>query len=444
MFASGVHWIFVPIDQFSSTPTVLGVLIVFGFVALVAGVYFILPFLILGRFCAPHPLGLLLGLPAMWVVTEWLRTWLFTGFPWLFLGYGHLHTWLSGWAPITGVLGIGFILCFTASSLIYAWKQRRNIVHAVSPLVATLLLWGIGFFAQSLQWTQPFGETVKVGIAQGNISPDKKWQPSYLQPTLDRYKTLSDELWDNDWVIWPEAAIPLIANSQQDYARLQPLLEELKYKAIANNAALITGILVLSPERKIHNSIMATGLGSGLYFKQRLVPVGEYAPLEDYLSGVFNFFKIPRSMIAPGPSHQAGLQIGATLLAPTICYEIVYPDLVAETARSANVLITISNDAWFGHSIGPNQHMQMAQMRALETRRYLIRGTNNGISALVDDRGNILVKSKSYVMDAIEGEIDLRQGLTPFMQFGSWPIVAMSLVILLMLGILARRNKEVT
>jgi apolipoprotein N-acyltransferase len=441
MFASGVHWTFVPIDQFSSTPVVLSVLIILVFVLALAVVFYALPFYCLGRWCSRHSLGLLLGLPAIWLITEWLRTWLFTGFPWLFLGYGHLNTWLSGWAPITGVMGISFLVCFTASTLVFCWRQRHKKLMAVSTAGVCALFWLAGLVFSNIQWTQSFGEPVKVGLAQGNIPQEKKWEESFLKPTLDRYQTLTNELWGNDWIVWPEAAVPMIANTVRDHARLQPYLADLKQQAVTHNAALITGILYLSPENnKAYNSIIATGLGAGIYFKRRLVPFGEYAPLEDYLGGLFNFFNIQRSMIALGPANQRGLQVGSAILAPSICYEIVYPDLVAGGAENANVLITISNDAWFGRSIGPLQHMQMARMRALETQRYLIRGTNNGVSALVNDKGEIIVKSDRYVMQSIAGEIELRQGMTPFMVIGSEPVVFLSLVILGVLGFLQYRK----
>lgn len=431
MFASGVHWLFVPIYQFSPVPAVIAALIVLVFVIACAAAFFSLPFYMFGRWCNNHRLSLWLGFPATWLLTEWLRTWLFTGFPWLLLGYGHIDTPLAGWAPVTGVMGLSFIVALTASTIVFCWHQKQNKVLITSSITLCAFLWGIGWGLSNIQWTQNFEKPVSVGLAQGNIPQELKWERSFLQPTLDRYQTLTNELIDNDWVVWPEAAIPLIANTQRDHGKLEPLLDNLKQQAVENNSALITGILYLSPESgKAYNSIIATGLGSGIYFKQRLVPFGEYAPLEEYLSGLFNFFNIQRSMIALGPANQRGLQVGSAMLAPSICYEIVYPDLVASGANNSNVLITISNDAWFGESIGPLQHMQMAQMRALETQRFLIRGTNNGVSALVNDKGQVISKTERFVIDSTEGEIELRQGATPFMVIGSEPIVFLCMVIL--------------
>jgi apolipoprotein N-acyltransferase len=170
-------------------------------------------------------------------------------------------------------------------------------------------------------------------------------------------------------------------------------------------------------------------MGAGIYHKQRLVPFGDYVPLREWFGPVLSVFNLPMSVLEPGPGNQRGLQVAEALIAPSICYEIAYPDTVARGAAEANVLITISNDAWFGASIGPLQHMQIAQMRALETGRYLIRATNNGVSALVDSKGEIISKTDQFVQATLEGKVELRQGLTPFMRWGSEPVVFLTLVL---------------
>jgi apolipoprotein N-acyltransferase len=188
-----------------------------------------------------------------------------------------------------------------------------------------------------------------------------------------------------------------------------------------------------------HNSILALGAGEGAYFKQRLVPFGEYVPMEDVMRGLIAFFDLPMSAFSPGPQNQAPLQAAGFRVAPYICYEIVYPDLVAKSARNADLLITISNDSWFGDSIGPLQHLQMAQMRALENGRYLIRGTNNGVSAIINHRGQIVAATEQFVETSLSGEVETMLGNTPFGSFGSVPIIAGSgvglvLMVLMYLG----------
>ena len=170
--------------------------------------------------------------------------------------------------------------------------------------------------------------------------------------------------------------------------------------------------------------------------KQRLVPFGEYVPLEQWLRGLIEFFNLPMSFMSPGPEGQAPLQAGAFRVAPSICYEVVYPDLVARGARQADLLITISNDSWFGESLGPLQHLQMAKMRALENGRYLIRGTNNGISALVDHRGRVIAQTEQFVESSLSGEVEVMLGRTPFGSFGSGPIIIGSATVLLLMWLM--------
>jgi len=190
------------------------------------------------------------------------------------------------------------------------------------------------------------------------------------------------------------------------------------------DTTLITGIPNRPPGTDgTYNSIVALGAGEGTYLKQRLVPFGEYVPLEDILRGLITFFDLPMSYMTSGPANQGPLRAGAFRLSPSICYEVVYPDLVARGAREADLLITISNDSWFGESIGPLQHLQMARMRALENGRYLIRGTNNGVSALVDHRGQVIASTEQFVETSLTGEVEAMLGNTPFGSFGSMPVI---------------------
>jgi apolipoprotein N-acyltransferase len=428
MYGTGASWVFVSIYVFGNVAPPLAVLMTGLFVLLLASI-FALPFIVLGRWFSRRPVGILLGLPAVWVFGEWLRSWLFTGFPWLYLGYGHLESWLAGWAPVGGVMGVSLVAAFTASALAFVFLAANRLARerkwlAGLPAVIALAIWVGGYGLKSVQWTQPYLEPVEVGIVQGNIPQERKWDRDFLRPTLERYFAMSEDLWDNDWVIWPEAAIPLL------YHDALPFIDQLQDKALDHEAALITGVLYDRQDRlAYYNSIIAIGLGAGIYHKQRLVPFGDYVPLREYFGPILSIFDLPMSVLEPGPDTQRDLQVAEALIAPSICYEIAYPDTVAKNAAESSVLITISNDAWFGASIGPLQHMQIAQMRALETGRYLIRATNNGVSALVNSKGEIIGKTEQFVQATLEGKVELRQGLTPFMRWGSEPVLFLSLLL---------------
>ncbi len=433
LYGVGVSWIFISIHSFGNASAPLAAVMTGLFVLFVALV-FSLPFYLYGRWFSQHPLGPLLAFAALYLLGEWLRGWLLTGFPWLYLGYGHLDTWLAGWGPVTGVLGLSLILLLTAS-IIAQWLLRPS--RPRTQIAATLLvfgLWPIGWGLNQIEWTQPQGEPVTVGMIQPNIPQDRKWDPTFFEPTLKRLDGLSEDLWDNDWLIWPEAAIPRV------YHQMLPYLETLNERAEETETGFITGI-IFDERRKgeYYNSVVGLGPALGIYHKRRLVPFGEYVPLEDWLRGLIDFFDLPTSIISRGPWEQSGLQIGDVGISASVCYEVVYPDLVARSARDRQVLLTISNDGWFADSIGPLQHMQMARMRALETGRPMIRATNNGVSAFVGHKGQIEKRAEQFVQTNIEGSVQPRTGMTPFMAWGSWPVVVLCGMILVLLRAFPRR-----
>ncbi|MAN51582.1 MULTISPECIES: apolipoprotein N-acyltransferase [unclassified Marinimicrobium] len=433
LYGVGVSWIFISIHSFGNASAPLAAVMTGLFVLFVALV-FSLPFYLYGRWFSQHPLGPLLAFAALYLLGEWLRGWLLTGFPWLYLGYGHLDTWLAGWAPVTGVLGLSLILLLTAS-IIAQWLLRPSRPRI--QIAATLLvfgLWPIGWGLNQIEWTQPQGEPVTVGMIQPNIPQDRKWDPTFFEPTLKRLDGLSEDLWDNDWLIWPEAAIPRV------YHQMLPYLETLNVRAEETETGFITGI-IFDERRKgeYYNSVVGLGPALGIYHKRRLVPFGEYVPLEDWLRGLIDFFDLPTSIISRGPWEQSGLQIGDVGISASVCYEVVYPDLVARSARDRQVLLTISNDGWFADSIGPLQHMQMARMRALETGRPMIRATNNGVSAFVGHKGQIEKRAEQFVQTNLEGSVQPRSGITPFMGWGSWPVAILCGIVLVLLRVFPRR-----
>jgi apolipoprotein N-acyltransferase len=166
------------------------------------------------------------------------------------------------------------------------------------------------------------------------------------------------------------------------------------------------------------------------------VPFGEYVPLEDQLRGLIDFFDLPMSAFSAGPQAQQPLRAAGYRIAPFICYEIVYGGLVAKSARDADLLVTISNDSWFGDSIGPWQHLQIAQMRGRENGRFVLRATNNGISAIIDHQGHIVKRTEQFVATTLTGEAEVMLGNTPFSSFGNTPIIAGCFISLLLMALM--------
>lgn len=435
LYGAGVHWIFVSIHNFGGASVALAALLVLLFAAFMA-LLFIIPFYIFGRWFSHHRWALMLALPACWLLGEWLRTWLLTGFPWLFIGYAHLGTWLAGWGPIVGVIGISGISLFSSGLIAhYLWQGKQRPGRALSMAsIACLALWLAGAAFTHTTWATPGTAPIKVGMVQPNIDQSIKlnWDYDTVEASLAQLRNLSEPLWEaNDWVIWPEAAIPTALT----YQSALPFLEEMNRRAAQAQAALFTGVIFADKERRhYYNSIAGLGEGLGFYHKRRLVPFGEYVPLEEQLRGLIEFFDLPTSYINLGPQQQHGLIAQGTRITPAICYEIVYPDLIAEAARDTQVLLNVNNLGWFLDSIQAQQFMQMAQMRALETGRYLIYSTNNGPSAIIDNKGRIQSQSQAFSEQTFSGTIYPVSGWTPFMHLGNGPLALLACLLLLLLA----------
>jgi apolipoprotein N-acyltransferase len=435
LYSAGIHWIYVSIHNFGGASPVFAALLVFIFACFMAAI-FIIPFYAFGRWFSKNRFALIIALPALWLLGEWMRSWLLTGFPWLYLGYAHLHTALSGWAPIAGVMSISFILVVTGGVIAeWIWNYKNEAANKKLLAIATgccAVLWIAGATLKTIIWAEPDVSPIKIGMVQPNL--DQSIKLSFDNTTelaaLDQLRDLSANLWGNDWVIWPEAAIP----TSLTYQDALPFLEEMNSKASEHDTALFTGVIFADyKERKYYNTVAGLGQGYGFYHKRRLVPFGEYVPLENQLRGLIEFFNLPTSFIHLGPQVQHGLIAKGVRITPAICYEIVYPDLIAQSAKETQVLLSVNNLGWFLDSIQSKQFMQMAQMRALETGRYLVYSTNNGPSAIIDNRGKIISRSDSFTAQTFTGVIYAVKDWTPFMVFGSGPLVIF--VTLLLLGI---------
>lgn len=435
-YCSGVHWIYTSIHNFGGAAPWFAALLVLLFACFMA-LLFCIPFYIYGKWFNLHRFALTLAFPACWMLGEWIRTWLLTGFPWLFLGYAHLDTWLAGWAPVAGVISISFFLAMTSGVIaewIWRYKSERNDIPLIVTSVAVMGFWAIGAGLKSVTWAEREETPISVAMVQPNVDQSIKlsFDPESTTATLNQLRDLSQELWTNDWVIWPEAAIP----TSLTFHDALPFLEEINKQAAVHESALFTGVIYEDRDkRRYYNSIVGLGNGYGFYHKRRLVPFGEYVPLENHLRGLIEFFNLPTSFIHLGPQDQHGLIANGVRITPAVCYEIVYPDLIANSARETQVLLNVSNLGWFLDSIQSKQFMQMAQMRALETGRYLVYSTNNGPSAIIDNKGRILSRSDSFTTQTFSGVIYPVKDWTPFMVVTSGPVVIFGTLILLALAV---------
>lgn len=433
LWAVGASWLYVSIHDYGYTPPWLAIPMV-AFVAAVMALFFALIGFAYARFKLDR--APLLTLPALWIVGEWLRSWFLTGFPWLFTGYAFIDTPLSGFAPVFGVFGVSLFAFFTALVLIKILQNWRYWPFALMVCV----IWLTGFGLSTHTWTTPTGQSLSVSIVQGDIPQESKWQLEWRDKTIDIYRQLSQTEWGRDLVIWPEAAIPMF------FHEAQKELEEMEDNALTGHSAFITGIPYIEVDRTerqlyFYNSILSLGEGAGIYNKQRLVPFGEYIPFEDILRGTIPFFDMPMTSFTPGRPDQRPLRVQKMLLGPMICYEIAYPDLVRQIAGRSDFLATISNDGWFGTSIGPYQHFEMVRMRALETGREVVRATNNGISALIDSKGQVREQAPQFKRLVMRTTVHGYKGETPYVAMGNLPVIALCFGLLVLVWRKTRLQK---
>jgi apolipoprotein N-acyltransferase len=433
MYGVGVSWVYVSISGFGGAPIPLAAFLVIVFVFFMAAV-FSLPFYIFGRWFSRHPLSLIIAFPAAWLLGEWLRTWLLTGFPWLLIGYGDLTNWISGWAPVIGVMGLSLISALTAGLIAQIIYQPQKSPRIILSTCAVVVIWGAGFALQKIEWTQLSTTPISIAIVQPNINQEDKWQTDFRNATTDLLRTKTEPLWGHKIIIWPEAAIT------QLYSDAIPFLNEINSKASDSESGLITGIIFDDQEKDAYyNSVVTFGKAIGIHHKRRLVPFGEYVPIEA-LRNLIEFFNLPTSIISLGPEDQHGLKVDDLMIAPSVCYEVAFPDLIAKNAVDSQLLISISNLGWFGDSLGRHQFMQMAQMRALETQHYYAYSTNNGPSAIFNRKGEVTAQTDAFVQTALSSEIYAADGSTPFMRFGSLPTVLLSMIGLVLLRIFGQKK----
>ena len=413
-YGVGASWVYVSINTYGGAGPLLSAALVLAFVAGLALFHGAFGWL---YYWARHIGGRTrmadaLLFATVWTVLEWALTWVFTGFPWLFAGYAFIDTPLAGLAPTGGVLLVSFAALLTATML--ATVRTRSAALSICAIGASV--WLAAWALRTTDWTT-LGETRTVALVQANQAQETKWNPDSIPRAKERYRQLSELVGDHDIVIWSEAAIPDL------HHRAAPFIDAMARQIHGDIVLGVVAAQVLEGGKEIvtHNAAISTG--GGMYRKRRLVPFGEYVPLESLLRGAIAFFDLPMSRTTPGAETQPLLSAGGLALALAICYEIAYPSAVAAHARHADALVTISNDTWFGKSIGPHQHLQIARMRALENGKYVLRATNNGITAIIDQRGQVVARLPQFEADVLTGTVQAATGTTPFGRFGNLPVL---------------------
>lgn len=437
-FGVGISWVYVAIDVSGQSGVVMATLLTLLFVLVLALFPALIGYLAVWlrrRLQLAEPTFLLLLLPALWFLVEVLRGWVFSGFPWLTLGYSQIDSPLVGWAAVIGVGGISLLLALMAGSLVLAWRQ-----HSLLPLLLVAIVTLSGWGLATLTWVEPAGQVIRVAIIQGNQPQLTKWDPSKVRQRLEVYAQLTQQvLPESDLVVWPENAITVFyGDYKQDY------FDPLAQMARDFSSDIVVGVpLQAETGTGYYTTLTALGRsGEQHYLKTHLVPFGEFLPFDTLLRGVIDFFNLPMSSFSAGPIDQLPLRVAGEIAAVTICYEDAFPSVARRNLPESTFLINGSNNAWYGDSLAPHQHLEIARMRAVESGRPVVRATTNGISALIGERGGLLATSRQFETVVLQGEIQAMTGATPYIQGGYLVGGFWSLLALVATTVIGRRTQR--
>ena len=434
-FGFGVPWTFNSIHEFGHAPLFLSAVLA-GLLVIILSLF---PACVAGLMVYLQPqkhfeLYSAITFACLWVVFEWIRGWIFTGFPWLLVGHVHHTGPLQGVLPVFGSYGASWVTILLGSflSIVLFAKVKQKIIASIAISVIAISL----YVANQITWTSAEDEALEVALVQGNISQEMKWDRSKHSFIMEKYLEMSKRHFDADIIVWPETAIPTYYSLVKD-----SFIQKVGQTAFENNLDYLIGVFTYdSEENRVYNSVMTLGSELGFYQKQHLVPFGEYLPFRGIFTFLDRYIDLPMADISSGEGRPLvrlkGHPVGAS-----ICYEAVYGNEVIQAMPEAKFLVNVSNDAWFGDSLAPHQHLEITRSRAVETGRFMLRATNTGISAVIDPKGRILNKSVQFEDDVVRATISPYNGVTPYARWGNWGIIC--IICSFLAGILILRRLTV-
>jgi apolipoprotein N-acyltransferase len=423
---AGMYWLYIALNRFGGLPAILAAIAIallglymglFGAFAAGAAAW------LRRRWSLPVASYLLVVLPVAWGVSEWMRGWVFTGFPWAASGYAHNAAPLGGFAPLVGVYGIGVLAAVCAGCV--AMLTQRARLPAVG-LFALLLVAGAGL--RQIDWTHPAGKPISVRLTQGDIRQDEKFSAEHLGEILVRYRDMITAA-PADLVAAPETAIPVFPH------QLPPgYLQELREFSSRTGSWLMFGIPLTESVTQYSNSVAGIGPQGQFYHydKHHLVPFGEFIPLG--FRWFVDMMQIPLGDFTRGGAVQAPFAVKDQLVLPNVCYEDVFGEEIAKQLRDADkpatLLLNVSNLAWYGESTAIPQHLQISRMRSLETGRPMLRSTNNGATAIIDGKGQVVQSIPPYGRGTLAATVQGMAGNTPYILMGNYLFLGLSALAL--------------
>ncbi len=434
LFLAGVSWLYVSLHVYGNMPAPLAAIAIAIFCGYLA-LYPALAGWLQARFCVSPLIRFLVLIPAIFAGTEYLRGWVVSGFPWLILGYSQTPSELmiaplAGYAPIAGVFGITWLLALTAGAIVLASPKLSG--HTMQPVrrrwlsVAGMIVWLVGVAIGAYEWSTPIGNALPVSLAQGNIEQHLKWREDQRAATIENYLDLVENS-HGKLIVLPETALPMMFDEAPGH-----VLSLLSERAVANKGNVLLGVAYAGKSTdndqpsdntyQYYNGAVSLGVApTQRYAKKHLVAFGEFVP--PMFTWVYKWLTIPLSGFTAGANTQALMKLSGYLVGVNICYEDAFGAEIAGSLPAAEILINISNMAWFGRSLAAYQHAQFSQMRSLETARWMLRSTNTGVTAAIDEKGRIVKALPQFVRGVLEVEAIPRQGATPYSRWRDWPIL---------------------
>jgi len=438
LFGFGVWWVYISIHDFGGADPFSSSLLALLFVGLWATFPALTAFFTAKMLAMAGVFSRIVVFGLLWSAVEYFRGyWLLNGFPWLQIAYSQFDTPLAGFIPIVGVYGVGFLLAVSAAVLIETMQGQLARRFGILILVS---IWGSAWWLKSVPWTHPIGDPINVTLVQGNIDQRQKWLPGQKMHTLNLYQQLTEQHWDADVIIWPETSIPAFLSDVKGF-----FLDPLAAKARERGVDLVVSLPTEGQGKDYYNSVMTLGKAEAFYHKNHLLPFGEYLPLQPLSGWILDQLQIPLGNFTAGDDRQTLLEAGGYPFVASICYEDAFGELVIRQVEQAAYLINVTNDAWFGDTEEPYQHMQMAQMRALESGRYMVRATNTGLSGFIRPNGQISKQLPLFKTATLTDSIVPMGGVTPYALLGDRLVfLGLFLLAALVVGIewLAKRRAD--
>ena len=424
-FIAGIYWIYISLHDIGGMPFWMAGLATFLLCAFLA----LFPAIV--GYLAKRSAHLLPSAAILWVLSEWVRDWIFTGFPWLAVGYSQApFSPIAGYAPILGIFGAGLVVTMTASLLVLIAQNR----HRRFAFAGILAIWMIGGAASLVNWTSPIGRPIKVALIQGNIAQEMKWDESIAIQTVNQYLGMAKQA-QAELVILPETALPVAIDlAQKDMAKDQ-LLAPFKNIAMQDHKAILVGAVSQKADAYFNTMFGISKLDAvQTYHKSHLVPFGEFIPLKSLIGWIYrDWLNMPLSDLSRGSHEQRPMQMAGQKIAVNICYEDVFGEEIIRQLPEATLLVNASNDAWYGRSNAAEQHLQFSQMRALETGRMVLRATNTGATAIISNKGDVLATVPQFTTVILNGTVQGYTGTTPYIRLGNWAIISLLFIALILL-----------